>query len=185
MAVAQGNEISVEYEGRLDDGEVFDTSSHGDHSHPLTFVVGSGQVIKGFDDAVMGMALNEEKEFTLTPEEAYGERHEQLMKDIPRDQLPKDQEPQTGMTLVMMTPEGQQIPAQIAEVGEESVKIDLNHPLAGKNLTFKIKVTQINEKPTEASAAPNVPAETDDDTEGLASLEEAMDSEEESSEEKE
>jgi FKBP-type peptidyl-prolyl cis-trans isomerase 2 len=144
MPVKVGDKIKVDYEGKLDDGSVFDSSKHGDHSHPLEFQVGSGQVIKGFDEAVVGMEKGDEKEFKIAPAEAYGERNPELLKKIPRSQLPQDQEPKQGMVLLLKTKEGQQIPARIMDVTDNEVTIDLNHPLAGKNLTFKIKLVEIS-----------------------------------------
>lgn len=143
MAIKKGDKIKVEYTGTLDDGTVFDSSKHGDHSHPLEFEVGEGKVIKGFDDAVIGMEKGEEKEFKLKPSEAYGEPNPQAVQKIPRDQLPKDQEPKEGMMLALKAPTGQQFPAKIMEVTDKEVTLDLNHPLAGKNLTFKIKIIEI------------------------------------------
>jgi FKBP-type peptidyl-prolyl cis-trans isomerase 2 len=144
MTIKNGDKIKVEYEGKLEDGSIFDSSSHGDHSHPLEFEVGKGMVIKGFDVAVVGMEINEEKEFTLKPEEAYGEPNEKAVQKIPRDKLPKDQEPTIGMMVGMSTPDGKQMPAKIIGVTDDEVTLDLNHPLAGKSLTFKIKILEVN-----------------------------------------
>ena len=146
MIIENGDSVKVNYEGRFEDGKVFDTSTHGDHSHPLEFEVGAGKVVKGFDSAVIGMEKGGEKEFTLKPKEAYGERREELKQEVPRDKLPKDPEPQVGMTLVMSTPEGHQMPVQIAAVEKDKVVLDMNHPLAGKTLIFKIKVVGIEKK---------------------------------------
>lgn len=140
MEIKKGNKIKVEYEGKFENGEVFDSSTHGDHSHPLEFEVSSGKVIKGFDDAVIGMKKGEEKEFTLEPEQAYGQPNPELKQDLPKNILPKDQEPKAGMILMMTTPDRQQMPAKILEVKEDKIVIDLNHPLAGKKLNFKIKI---------------------------------------------
>jgi peptidylprolyl isomerase len=144
MKVEKGNIVQVEYTGTLENGEVFDASSK--HGKPLEFEVGSGQLIKGFDTAVVGMQIGEEKEIKLSSADAYGEIKKELYKKIPRDQLPKEQEPKVGMMLSMQLPTGQQVPVKITEVNEKEVTIDLNHPLAGKNLTFKIKVVEISEK---------------------------------------
>lgn len=143
MTVKKGDKVKVDYEGRLEDGEVFDSSMHGDHSHPIEFEVGSGQVIKGFDEAVVGMEKGQEKEFEISPEEAYGQHNPDLQRDIPREVLPKDQEPKEGMVLMVGTPDGNQFPAKITGVENEKVTIDLNHPLAGKKLIFKIKVVEV------------------------------------------
>jgi len=144
----EGLFVSLDYEGRLESGEVFDSSKHGDHSHPLEFQVGSGQVIPGFDSAVKGMKVGEEKEFKIIPSEAYGEYNPQLTKEIPRNTLPKEQEPKVGMTLLVGTPQGQ-FPVTITKVSNENVTIDLNHPLAGKTLIFKIKVIGLSSQPSQ------------------------------------
>lgn len=143
MKISQGNTVTLEYEGRFEDGVVFDSSKHGDHTHPLVFAVGAGEVIEGFDKAVEGMDVGEEKEFEIEPGEGYGEYNEDYKKEIPRDVLPKDQDPEVGMTLVMSSPEGQQFPGKIIEVDENKIIIDLNHPLAGKKLIFKIKIVDV------------------------------------------
>lgn len=137
MAIENGKKVKVHYTGTLDDGTVFDSSEGKD---PLEFTVGEGKVIKGFDDAVKEMNVGEEKEIHIPSAEAYGEQRAELIKKVPRDQLPKEQEPQVGMVLGVGMPNGQQIPARITEVADTEVTIDLNHPLAGKNLNFKLKV---------------------------------------------
>ncbi len=153
MVVIKGKVVSLDYEGKLEDGEIFDTSKHGDHSHPLEFEVGAGQVIPGFDEAVLGMEIGEEKEFDIEPKNAYGEYREELKRKVPKKsfQNPLDQqgnpvEPQAGMVLGMRTPQGQVLPVKIIDVGEEEITLDLNHPLAGKKLIFKIKILDIKEK---------------------------------------
>ena len=141
MPIKKGDKIKVDYTGTLDDGTVFDTS---EGKEPLEFEAGSGKVIKGFDEAVIGMEKGQEKEFKIDCKDAYGEPNPQLMQKIPREQLPKEQEPKPGMILGLKTPDGQQFPARIAEVSDKDITIDLNHPLAGKNLNFKIKVVEIS-----------------------------------------
>jgi len=142
MPVKKGDKIKVEYTGTLNDGTVFDSSEK--HGKPLEFEVGAGTVIKGFDEAVVGMELGEEKEITLPPAEAYGDHNPQFLKKMPRSQLPEGQEPKEGMMLIVTAPNGTKLPAKIAEVTAETVTIDLNHPLAGKALNFKIKVVDIS-----------------------------------------
>ena len=144
MKVEKGSKIKVDYEGSFDDGKVFDSSTHGDHSHPLEIEVGAGKVIKGFDEALVGMELNEEKEIKLSPSEAYGEHDSKKIVKIPRDKLPADQEPKEGMMLGMQGADGRQAAAKIVKVEDKEITIDLNHPLAGKNLNFKLKVVEIN-----------------------------------------
>lgn len=100
-------------------------------------------MISGFDKAILGMELEEEKEITLSPAEAYGEAKTEMRKAIPRGHLPKDKEPQIGMILGVKLPDGQQFPAQIVAVADKEVILDFNHPLAGKILKFKLKVVGI------------------------------------------
>ncbi len=144
MKIKKGDLVALSYEGRFQDGVIFDSSSHGGHEHPLEFEAGAGHVVKGFDDAVLDMQKGEEKEFTLKPSEAYGEHNPNLEQKVPRSQLPKEQEPQVGMTIIASTPDGGQFPVQIKAVDKENVTLDLNHPLAGKTLIFKIKIIDIN-----------------------------------------
>lgn len=141
MAVKDGDKIKVEYTGTLEDGSVFDSSKT--HNEPLEFEVGGGQIIKGFDDAVKGMGKGDEKDIKLKPADAYGDPNPQLVQKVPKDQLPKEAEVKVGMTLGMSLPNGQQIPARVTEVEDTEVTIDINHPLAGKTLNFKIKVVDI------------------------------------------
>jgi len=142
MAIKKKDKVTLDYEGRFENGEIFDTSKHEEHSHPLTFVVGEKQVIPGFEKAVMGMNVDEEKEFEILPEDAYGMPDERLYQEVPRNALPSEPQPEVGMTLVMQTPQGN-IPVMISEVKEDSVILNLNHPLAGKKLIFKIKVLKV------------------------------------------
>ncbi|MBI2663461.1 peptidylprolyl isomerase [Candidatus Woesearchaeota archaeon] len=144
MPVNKGDKIKVEYTGTFDDGEIFDTSSHGDHSHPLEFEAGSGQVIKGFDEAVIGMEKGEEKEIRLEPSEGYGDYNDELVKDLPRDQFSKDFELKVGMMIGVNIPNGPQVPAKVVKLTKNEVTLDMNHPLAGKALNFKIKIIDIS-----------------------------------------
>lgn len=139
MTIKKGDKIKVEYTGTLDDGTVFDTS---EGKQPIEFEVGKGMVIPGFDNAVVGMKKEEEKEVKLEAKDAYGERNDQLLKKVPKEQLPKGPEPKVGMMVGLSTPQGQQIPAKITEVTDKEITIDLNHPLSGKTLNFKIKVVE-------------------------------------------
>ncbi len=134
MIIKKGNKIKVEYEGKFSNGEVFDSSTHGDHSHPLEFEVGTEQVIKGFEEAVIGMKKDEEKEFRVSAKNAYDEHKPQLIRKFPKDSIPVDQEPKEGMIIILGAPDGRQFPAKIVGIDEKEISIDLNHPLAGKEL---------------------------------------------------
>jgi len=142
MTVEKGHKIKVEYTGSFESGEVFDSSEK--HGQPLEFIAGAGMVVTGFDAAVIGMKANEEKEVTLKPEEAYGPRNEKAIQKVPKDKFPA--EAKEGMMIGVPLPNGQQIPAKIEKIDEKSVTIDMNHPMAGKTLVFKIKVVEVGEK---------------------------------------
>ena len=144
--VESGKFVCVNYTGTLANGEVFDSS---EGRNPLEFKAGAGQMIKGFEDAVMGMALNEKKEFTLAPEAAYGERDENRVHAFPRSELPPDVELNVGDTVALSTPEGQQIPAKLTQMDEKNLTFDLNHPLAGQSLTFAIEIVGISNSPSQ------------------------------------
>src|SRR3989344_4501846 len=116
MIAKKGDKVKVEYEGKFEDEVVFDSSKHGDHSHPLEFEIGAGHVVPGFDFAIKGMKKGEEKEFTLEKDDAYGDYREDLKKEVPRNLLPKEQEPKEGMILMLGTPDGRQFPAKITKV---------------------------------------------------------------------
>ena len=139
MSIQDGDTIKIDYTGTLDDGSVFDCS---DEREPLQFTVGAGQVIPGFEEAVRGMEEGQKKEFRIEPSEAYGEYDEALTQQIPRTVIRSDMEIQEGMMLLVKTPDGQEIPAKVADVGDEQVTLDMNHPLAGKALNFNIKVIE-------------------------------------------
>jgi FKBP-type peptidyl-prolyl cis-trans isomerase 2 len=142
MALKKGDKVKVEYTGKLDDGTVFDSSEK--HGKPLEFEIGTGMIIPGFEKAVVEMKAGQEKEIKLKPEEGYGVPNPQLVKKIPREQLPKEQEPKEGMMLVLTLPNGHQVPSKIIKVDDKEVTLDLNHPLAGKNLNFKLKLVSVN-----------------------------------------
>lgn len=146
MVIKKGDKVKIDYTGSFDDGTVFDSSEK--HGQALEFEVGKGMVIKGFDEAVVGMKKDEEKEIHLKSTEAYGDHNPDLIKKVPKEQLPQDREVEAGMMLAVGLPNGQQLPAMITAVDEKIVTIDMNHPLAGKALNFKLKVVSINEPGT-------------------------------------
>jgi peptidylprolyl isomerase len=147
--VKNGMYVSVDYTGTLGNGEQFDSS---EGRAPLEFKVGEGQVIKGFEEAVLGMALNEKKTFTVPPEEAYGQRDEGFTYEIPTTDIPSEIAPQVGQTLALRSPDGREIPAQISAMDDDKVTFDLNHPLAGEPLTFEIQIKTISDTPTQQNA---------------------------------
>jgi len=147
--VESGHYVSVHYKGTLEDGEVFDSS---EDRHPLEVQMGGGQVIAGFEKALMGMALNEKKAITLDPEQAYGNRDESLTHSFERSEIPAEMNVEVGQTVALSSPEGQQVPAQIIEADDQKVVVDLNHPLAGQTLTFDIEIVGISDSPTQQAA---------------------------------
>ncbi len=134
------SKVSVHYTGRLADGQVFDSS---EGREPLTFTVGAGQLIKGFEDGVMGMKVNESKTLNISSEEAYGPRREELIQEIEKNMLPKDLDPQVGQKLASQGTDGRQMVVSVTAVGDSTITIDGNHELAGKDLIFDIEVVSI------------------------------------------
>jgi peptidylprolyl isomerase len=135
-----GDVVHVHYTGRLNDESVFDTS---DGREPLSFQLGQGQVVPGFEKAVSGMELGEKKTVTIPSDEAYGPRIEQLTFTAPRDNLPDGYDPQVGEMMRLETRDGRQMDVVITDATEEAVKMDGNHPLAGEDLTFDIELVKI------------------------------------------
>ncbi|MBR9690986.1 peptidylprolyl isomerase [Candidatus Woesearchaeota archaeon] len=141
MKVENRHKIKVEYTGTLEDGQVFDTSKG---KEPLEFIVGEKMVIKGFEDAVMGMEKGKSKKISIEPEEAYGMINPQLVQEVPKEQFGEDKDKiKAGMTVGIKAPTGQVMPVKVAEVTKDKVKLDMNHPLAGKKLNFEIKVVDV------------------------------------------
>ncbi len=141
--------VSIDYTGTLTNGEVFDTS-YG--RQPLEIQMGAGQLIRGFENALHGMTVNEKKTFTLAPEEAYGHRDESLTQKFSRADVPPEMDPQVGETVGLCAADGQEVPAVITAVDDQHVTVDLNHPMAGKTLTFEIEIKSISDTPTQHSA---------------------------------
>jgi peptidylprolyl isomerase len=138
--VKAGDTVKVHYTGTFDNGEMFDTS---EGAEPLAFTIGVGQVIPGFDAALLGMQPGETKQIIIPPEEAYGLRQEELVQTISRAQFQLgDTEPEVGMAIEMHTPQGS-IPLVITELTEQTVTLDANHPLAGEQLHFALTLVEI------------------------------------------
>lgn len=142
MMVKKGDRVEVQYTGKFEDGTIFDQSKEGE---PLEFTVGGGQIIPGFDKAVEGMKLNEEKEVTIKAEDAYGKRDETLKREFPRSSLPETLKPEKGMVIQLQDQTGRPTPVTIVGISDTSITVDLNHPLAGKDLIFNVKVVGIRD----------------------------------------
>lgn len=140
----KGDTAQVHYTGRLEDGQVFDSSEGGE---PLEFEVGAGNVIAGFDEGVRGMTTGDKKRIEIEADDAYGQRIEALVQQIAREGLNLGREPEVGMQLGLQLPDGNEIPVTITEVTADSITLDANHPLAGRKLIFDIEL--VNLKQTE------------------------------------
>jgi len=138
--VKSGDKVKVHYHGKLTSGETFDSS---EGREPLEFEVGSGMVIKGFDEGVTGMSVGEKKTINIPFNEAYGPRNPEMVIEMPKDRFPKDMELEVGMPLMMSDGQGQQFQVTIAQIKEEAVMLDANHPLAGKDLVFDLELVEI------------------------------------------
>ena len=136
----KGDKVKVHYHGKLISGETFDSSSGRE---PLEFEIGSGSVIKGFDEGVSGMKVGEKKTINIPVDEAYGERSEDMLIEFSKDRFPKDMEIKEGMQLMMSNGSGQNIPVIVTEVKDDAVILDANHPLAGEDLIFDIELIEI------------------------------------------
>lgn len=139
--VKKGDTVRVHYTGRFENGQVFDSSEGGE---PLEFQVGAEEVIEGFDEGVRDMSVGEKKSLVIDAPQAYGERNEALMQQVPRASINLDAEPQAGMSLTMQLPDGNEIPITVTEVTPDSITLDANHPLAGNKLLFDVEVVGIN-----------------------------------------
>ena len=141
--VKQGDKVKVHYHGKLTDGTTFDSS---EGREPLEFEVGAGAVIPGFDNGVKGMAIGDKKTVNIPANEAYGPKVDELVMDFPKERFPEDMVPEIGMQLMMNNGSGQQFPVTIVGVKDETITLDANHQLAGKDLVFDIELVDIEAK---------------------------------------
>lgn len=137
----KGDSVQIHYTGTLEDGTVFDSSAGRD---PLGFTLGSGQVIVGFDEAVMGMAIGDKKKVTIPAHKAYGEKNEEMVIEVPLSQVPPDLNPEVDQKLQMGGPNGELLVVTVVAVTDEVVVLDANPPLAGKDLTFDLELVAIS-----------------------------------------
>lgn len=139
--IEKGSKIKLHYTGTLEDGTVFDSSKD---KEPLEFEVGAGQVIPGFDEGVIGLKAGEKKTINIPADKAYGQYDEKRMGEYPKENVPKDMELKVGAKMFLQSPDGGVALATIKEIKEEVVVLDLNHPLAGKDLTFEVEIIEVN-----------------------------------------
>jgi peptidylprolyl isomerase len=140
MQAKKGNAVEVHYTGKLEDGNVFDSSVSRD---PLGFTLGDGNMIKGFDNAVYGMGIGDKKTVKIPAAEAYGERRQDMMIEVPLEQVPADIKPELGMVLQLQGGNGQPMPVTVVDIEETKITLDANHELAGKDLIFEIELVAI------------------------------------------
>lgn len=138
--VKKDDTVRVHYTGKLADGQVFDSSLERE---PIEFTMGQGQLIPGFEKGLLDMQVNEKKTVNVPSEEAYGAPRQELVQEVEKSQLPEEIKPEVGMGLVSKSPDGQEMNLVVAEVKDETIVVDGNHPLAGKDLTFDLEVVEI------------------------------------------
>jgi len=136
-----GDNVKVHYTGKLDDGTVFDSSVERE---PLQFSLGSGNVIPGFEEAIVGMTPGESKTTTIPAEQAYGAQRDELVITVDKEQIPSDLSVEVGQQLQISQNNGQVIPVVVTDITDSQVTLDANHPLAGEQLTFDIKLVEVN-----------------------------------------
>mgnify|MGYP002735215675 CR=1 FL=1 len=141
MSQVTGSEtVKLHYTGKLQDGRVFDSSVDRD---PLEVTLGQGKLIPGFEKGLLNMKENEKKTITIPKEEAYGEVQKELFQKVPNDNLPEGIKPEVGMGLVATNPDGSERQLRIADVKDDFIVVDANHPLAGEDLTFELELLEI------------------------------------------
>jgi FKBP-type peptidyl-prolyl cis-trans isomerase 2 len=141
MSIAtKGKTVKVHYTGKLKDGTIFDSSADRE---PLQFTLGDGNMIKGFDSAVDGMSVGDDKVVTIPSAEAYGDKRDDMMLDVPLDQVPEEIKPEVGMDLSIQNQMGQPTPVKVVHVDDQKITLDANHPLAGQDLIFDIKLVEL------------------------------------------
>ena len=138
--VKEKDTVKVHYTGKLEDGQVFDSSLQRE---PLEFTLGQGQLIPGFENGVLNMKVNEKKTITIPKDEAYGDVNKELFQQVGKDQLPEEIKPEVGMTLATRNPDGTERPLVVTDVQDDHIIVDANHPLAGKDLTFDLELVEI------------------------------------------
>lgn len=137
--IKKGDTVVVHYTGKFTNGEIFDTS---EGREPLSFVTGESQVIKGFEEAIIGKSVGEKIYVTIPASDGYGELREDLIVDIPKANVPEGVE--VGSILSSVTPDGQPFTVVVKEIKEETITVDMNHKMAGKDMIFEIEVVSIN-----------------------------------------
>ena len=142
MKIEKGNKVKVHYVGTLEDGEEFDNSYK--RGEPIEFTVGQGQMIKGFDDGVLELSVGDKKTLNLSPENAYGDVDERAFIPVEKSNFPPKFKFEVGEMVQGRTQQGMPVNAKIMEIKDNEVVLDMNHPLAGKSLSFDVEVVEIS-----------------------------------------
>ncbi len=142
MAAKRGDRVKIHFTGKTTEGQVF--ASSYEENEPLEFEVGQGALLPGVEHAVEGMEKGEKKNVTLSPEEGFGHHHDELIIRVDRSQFPPGFEPEVGQTLQSQQPDGSIAYLTVLEVGDSDVKLDGNHPLAGRSVTFELELLEIS-----------------------------------------
>jgi len=143
MEAKQGDTVEVHYTGKLENGELFDSSSN---TEPVQFTIGAGEVMPGFEEAVVGMSPGESKTWKVDSDKAFGPHHETMVVTVEREKLPQDMEPKVGQVLQAGSGE-KSVSVRVVEISGDRVTLDANHPLAGRDLLLDIKLEKIVERP--------------------------------------
>lgn len=141
-AAKNGDLVFVHYTGKFDSGEVFDSSSDGD---PLYFIIGEGNIIEGFEKAIIGMKIGDKKTVNLSPEQGYGIHEEEKIISVDRGNFGEEFEPEIDLQLSLQMENGERAIATVVDFDDESVTLDMNHPLAGENLNFDLELVDIKD----------------------------------------
>lgn len=144
----EGDKVKVHYTGKLENGDIFDSSECGEdecgcEKGPLEFTIGEGEVIPGFEKGVIGMSVGESKTLNIPVEDGYGKRQDEMVAMVEREHLPPDLTPEVGMSLEVTQEDGSEFQVVITEMTDTHVTLDANHPLAGRDLTFDIRLMEI------------------------------------------
>lgn len=144
--VEKGDLVRLHYTGKLENGKVFDKTQE---NKPFEFYIGKGTVLPKFEDAILGMKDGEKKTFKVKPEDAYGQRRDELVVEVLKENLPKDLKPQVGQILEIRQKDSNAITqVEILRISENSISIDANHPLAGHELTFEVEIVKVGKAQT-------------------------------------
>jgi len=138
--VKEKDTIKLHYTGKLSDGQVFDSSVERE---PIEFTVGEGKIIPGLEKGVIDMKVNEKKTIEIAKDDAYGDASDELFQEVKKEQLPEDIKPEVGMGLVSKNPDGSERQLRVADVKDDHIVVDANHPLAGKDLVFDVELVEI------------------------------------------